>query len=130
MKDAISKILSGNGTCKDALKYLFGLGEFEMTVYKGLCKLGTCRVDELALYLRRGNSTVYRALQKLVIAGLIAKETCMLKRGGHFHRYTAVPLDEMREKLKICTDEWYESVKLAIEKGHDDIFRVQSELKK
>jgi predicted transcriptional regulator len=126
MKDAIAKILSGNGTCRDVLKCLFGLGEFEMTVYKGLCKLGTSRADELAPYLRRDKSTVYRALQKLVLASLVVKETDTLKRGGHFHRYTAVSPDEMREKLKICTDEWYESVKLAIEKGHDDIFRCRA----
>jgi len=116
MKAAIAKILSGNGTCKDVLKCLFGLGEFEMTVYKGLCKAGTSRADELAPYLKRDKSTVYRALQKLVLASIVVKETGTLKRGGHFHRYTAVPPEEIREKIKNCTDEWFESVKAAIEK--------------
>jgi predicted transcriptional regulator len=123
MKAASAKILSGNGTCKDVLKCLFGLGEFELTVYKGLCELGTCRADELAPYLNKDRNTVYRSLQKLVLANIVVKETGTLKRGGHFHRYTAVPPEEIHEKIKSCTDEWFERIKLAIEKGHNDLFR-------
>jgi len=116
MKAAIAKILSGKGTCKDVLKCLFGLGEFEMTVYKSLCKVGTSRTEDLVPYLHKDKSTIYRALQKLVLASIVVKETETLKRGGHFHRYTAVPPEEIRTKIKTCTDEWFESVKAAIEK--------------
>lgn len=116
MRASIAKILAGNGTCKDVLKCLFGLGEFEMTVYKGLCKMGPARADELSPYLKKDKSTVYRALQKLVGAGLVVKQTETLKRGGHFHNYTAVPPEQVSKTIKTCIDEWFESVKTAIEK--------------
>ncbi len=113
MRAAIAKILAGNGTCKDVLKCLFGLGEFEMIVYKGLCKTGPSRADELSPFLKKDKSTVYRALQKLVGAGLVIKQTETLKRGGHFHKYSAVPPEQVSEKIKACIDEWFNSVKTA-----------------
>lgn len=116
MRAAIAKILAGTGTCKDVLKCLFGLGEFEMTVYKGLVKLGPKRADELSPALKKDKSTVYRALQKLVGAGLVEKKTETLKRGGHFHVYSAVPPEKVTETIKKCVDEWFASVQQAIEK--------------
>ena len=116
MKASIAKILAGNGTCKDVLKCLFGLGEFEMTVYKGLCKTGSARVDEMSPHLKKDKSTVYRALQRLVGAGLVVKQTETLKRGGHFHKYAAVPPEQVSKAIKTCVDEWFESVRIAIEK--------------
>jgi predicted transcriptional regulator len=116
MRLSISKIMSGEGTCKDVLRCLFGLGEFEMTVYKALIKVGPSRADELSPYMKRDKSTVYRALQKLVTAGLVLKQTETLKRGGHFHKYVAVPPEKVHDRVKVCIDEWFNSVQVAIQK--------------
>lgn len=116
MRASVAKILAGEGTCKDVLRCLFGLGEFEMSVYKSLFKLGPARSDELAPFMKRDKSTVYRALQKLVAAGLVAKETETLKRGGHFHKYHAVSPEKVRDRIKSCVDEWFMNVQGALEK--------------
>ncbi|MDH4123279.1 MAG: TrmB family transcriptional regulator [Thermoplasmata archaeon] len=112
----MAKIMAGEGTCKDVLKCLFSLGDFEMTVYKGLCKFGPARADQLSPFLKRDKSTVYRALQKLVTSGLVVKQTETLKRGGHFHVYSAVPAEKINERVKTCIDEWFNHVQEALQK--------------
>jgi len=116
MRASISRIMAGEGTCKDVLRCLFGLGEFEMVVYRGLLKTGPSRADELSPVLKRDKSTVYRALQKLVTSGLVIKQTETLKRGGHFHKYVAVPPEKIHERVKTCIDEWFSHVQEAITK--------------
>lgn len=114
MRASIAKIMSGEGTCRDVLKCLFSLGDFEMSVYKGLLRAGASRVDQLSTLLRRDKSTVYRALQRLVSSGLVLKETVTLKRGGHYHQYIAVPPEKIHERVKTCIDEWFAHVQEAI----------------
>lgn len=116
MRTSIAKIMSGEGTCKDVLRCLFGLGDFEISVYKGLLRAGPSRADQLSPVLKRDKSTVYRALQKLVSSGLVMKETVTLKRGGHFHRYIAVPPEKIHERVKTCIDEWFVRVKEAVDR--------------
>lgn len=116
MRASIAKIMAGEGTCKDVLKCLFGLGDFELAVYRGLLKAGASRADHLSPILKRDKSTVYRALQKLVSAGLVIKETETLKRGGHFHKYIAVPPEKIRDRVKVCIDEWFSHVQEAIDR--------------
>jgi len=116
MKSSMAKIMAGEGTCKDVLRCLFGLGDFEMSIYRGLLKAGPSRADELSPLLKRDKSTVYRALQKLVSAGLVMKQTETLKRGGHFHKYIAVPPEKIHNRIKTCIDEWFDHVQEAIQK--------------
>jgi len=113
MRTSVAKIMAGEGTCRDVLRCLFGLGDFEMAVYKNLLRTGPSRADQLSPVLKRDKSTVYRALQKLVSAGLVMKEAETLKRGGHFHKYTAVPPEKIRERIKTCIDEWFMHVQEA-----------------
>jgi len=116
MRQSIAKIMSGEGTCRDVLQCLFGLGEFEMAVYRALIKVGPSRADELSPFMKRDKSTIYRALQKLVTAGLVTKQTETLKRGGHFHKYIAVPPEKVHDCVKVCIDEWFNNVQAAIKK--------------
>lgn len=109
------KILSGQATCRDIVKCLYGLTDFELTIYKKLVKQGALKADDLAPVLKKDRSTVYRALQKLVSTGLAYRETKTIDRGGYYHVYTAVAPSQLKEKLHKCADDWFENMKGAID---------------
>jgi len=109
------KILSGQATCRDIVKCVYGLSDFELKIYKKLVKQGPLKADDLAPSMKKDRSTVYRALQKLVSSGLVFRETKTIDRGGYFHVYTAVKPDQLKDRLHKCADDWFENMKSAIE---------------
>jgi len=109
------KILSGQATCRDIVKCMYKLSDFELTIYKKLVKQGPLKADDLAPALKKDRSTVYRALQKLVSAGLAFRETKSIERGGYYHIYSAVPPTQLKDKLHKCADDWMENMKSAID---------------
>jgi predicted transcriptional regulator len=108
------KILSGEATCKDIVKCMFKLSDFELAIYRRLVKQGPMKADDLAPVLKRDRSTVYRALQKLVAAGLAFRDTKTIERGGYYHVYVAVEPAQLKAKLYRCADDWFENMKGAI----------------
>lgn len=108
------KIMSGQATCKDIVKCMYGLSDFELMIYKRLSKHGPLKADDLAPAVRKDRSTVYRALQKLVASGLAYRETKNIARGGYYHVYSAVPPAQLKEKLYKCADDWFDNMKSAI----------------
>lgn len=109
------KILSGQATCRDIVKCMYKLSDFELVIYKKLAKQGPLKADDLAPVLKKDRSTVYRALQKLVSSGLAFRETKSIGRGGYYYIYTAVPPTQLKEKLHKCADDWVENMKSAID---------------
>jgi predicted transcriptional regulator len=113
---APARIRSGEGTCRDVLKCIFGLGEIEIMIYRQLLRSGPSRIESLQPSISRDKSTVYRALQRLVKAGLVDRETKNLKGGGQFHEYIAVPPEEIRQRVYACMDDWIDNLRSAFEK--------------
>ncbi len=109
------KILSGQATCRDIVKCVYGLSDFELLIYKKLVKQGPLKADDLAPSVKKDRSTVYRALQKLVSSGLAFRETKTIERGGYFHVYTAVQTNQLKQRLHRCADDWFDNMKAAIE---------------
>lgn len=109
------KILAGNASCRDIVKCLYRLTDFELAIYKRLVKHGPQRADDLAPILKKDRSTVYRALQKLVSAGLASRDTKTIDRGGYYHVYSAVPPETLKRKLHKCADDWFENMNAAID---------------
>ena len=109
------KILSGEATCRDIVKCLYRLTDFELAIYKKLVKQGPLRADDLSPVLKKDRSTVYRALQKLVASGLAFRDTKSIERGGYYHVYSAVTPDQLRNKLHKCADDWFKNMNEAIE---------------
>ncbi len=91
------KILSGQATCRDIVKCIYGLSDFEIVIYRKLVKQGPLKADDLAPVMKKDRSTIYRALQKLVAAGLAFRETKTIDRGGYFHVYTAVAPVQLKD---------------------------------
>ena len=109
------KILSGEASCKDIVKCLFRLTDFELVIYKKLVRQGPLRADDLAPALKRDRSTVYRALQKLVAAGLAFRDTKSIERGGYFHVYSAVSPEQLKQRLHKCADDWFDNMNKAVD---------------
>ena len=113
---APARIGSGEGTCRDVLRCIFDLGEKEISIYRKLLRSGPSRIESLQSSVSRDKSTVYRSLQRLVDVGLVEKQVRNLKRGGQFHEYTAVPPEEIRERVNACLDDWVDNLRKAFEK--------------
>lgn len=109
------KILSGDASCRDIVKCLFGLTDFELVIYKRLVKQGPQKADDIAPVLRRDRSTVYRGLQKLISSGLAFRDTKSIERGGYYHVYSAVSPEMLKNKLHKCADDWFDNMNKAIE---------------
>jgi len=109
------KILMGEASCKDIVKCLYRLTDFELVIYKKLVKQGALKADDLAPVMKKDRSTVYRALQKLVASGLAFRETKSIERGGYYHVYTAVSPNQLKDKLHKCADDWFENMNEAID---------------
>ncbi len=109
------KILSGQATCRDIVKCMYGLSDFEIVIYRKLVDKGPLRADDLVPVMKKDRSTIYRALQRLVGAGLAFRETKNIDRGGYYHVYSSVPPDQLRQKLKKCADDWFDNMKSAID---------------
>lgn len=109
------KILAGEATCKDIVKCMYRLSDFELAIYKRLAKQGPMKPDDLAPVLKKDRSTIYRALQKLVAAGLAFRETKTIERGGYYHIYSSVAPNLLKERLHKCADDWFDNMNKAIE---------------
>ena len=109
------KILSGDASCRDIVKCLYRLTDFELAIYKKLVKQGPLKADDLAPVLKKDRSTVYRALQKLVASGLAFRDTKTIDRGGYYHVYAAVSPEALKVKLHKCADDWFENMNSAID---------------
>ena len=109
------KILSGEASCRDIVKCIYGLSDFELAVYRKLVKQGPLKADDLAPSYKKDRSTVYRALQKLVASGLAFRDTKSIDRGGYFHIYSAVSPEQLKQRLHKCADDWFENMNVAID---------------
>jgi len=108
------KILAGEATCRDIVKCMYSLTDFELAIYRKLVKQGPLKADDLAPVMKKDRSTIYRAMQKLVSAGLAFRETKTIERGGYYHVYAAVSPDQLKAKLHKCADDWFENMNKAI----------------
>ena len=100
-----------NFKCDDAVKCIFNLNELDIRVYNELKKRGNMRANELAQYLNRERSTVYRSLQKLTKCGICIKKTKNLKKGGYYHRYSCSEIKNIQKSADQCLEKWYHLIK-------------------
>jgi predicted transcriptional regulator len=110
------KMIHNASDCKDLVQCAFSLNEFEVEVFNRLTEAGAKRADDLADQMGRDRSTVYRALQKLMACGMCFRETKSIDRGGYYHVYHALSRAELKHKLELCVDDWYERMQQVLAK--------------
>ncbi|MEA2053987.1 MAG: helix-turn-helix domain-containing protein [Candidatus Thermoplasmatota archaeon] len=105
--------LQKNIGCSDAFCYILDLNKLDMKVYNCLA-MDEKRADELAGKIGKDRSTIHRSLQKLIACRLCKRERHLLKGGGHYYVYAAVPPEIVKETIKSCIDKWYEKMNNAL----------------
>jgi predicted transcriptional regulator len=105
------KQLKSPMNCDDAIKCVFDLNKLDIRVFKKLKQLGPIRASELAEYLNRERSTVYRSLQKLSKCGICKKITKTIDHGGYYHVYQCDSIDHIQKQAQEYLDAWYKNVK-------------------
>lgn len=101
--------------CDEAIKCVFDLNKLDINVYKKLKKMGEARADEIASYLEKERSTVYRSLQKLTDAGICKKKRKILEQGGYYHVYECNDVADVQRKANECLDSWYSTIKATLQ---------------
>ncbi|HIJ00173.1 MAG: hypothetical protein PWQ88_340 [Candidatus Methanomethylophilaceae archaeon] len=106
----MQQLLSEQANCTDLLKCAFNLNDLEIELYRLLSKKGPLRSDEIAEYCKKGPSTVYRSLQKLMSCGMVVRETKHLEGGGYYYLYHPKSHDRLKKDLQTCVNSWKKRV--------------------
>jgi predicted transcriptional regulator len=123
LPSSIHSITRVNSSLKDLFIYLYNLSPLEIDLLIFLIKKEnkTNSLDDLTLSMNKDRSTVFRALQKLVNAGICVKETKTLKEGGIYHVYSALPKEMFRSETEKKVKELEESLHRILKKFEKDL---------
>lgn len=108
-------MFSGAATCEDVMQCFFNLNDFELQLYMILVDLGPNKPDQLAKKVKKDQTTVYRALQKLIACGICFREKKIIKRGGYYHVYSVIPPEVLKKKIADCVLQWNLNMERALE---------------
>ncbi|AEH06413.1 transcriptional regulator, TrmB [Methanothermococcus okinawensis IH1] len=116
-------------TLESIMCCMFGIKTFDVAVYFSLLKKGASNVNDIAELLNRDRSTVQRAVQNLVNAGLVKRKQINLKEGGYFYKYEAIPFSEVKEIIKCTMEKWCNEVKKWIDEvNEEDLENIVKEM--
>lgn len=117
----IQHLLSDQAGCSDVLKCAFSLGDPELDVYRALLSNGPMRSDELADFMGKGPSTIYRSLQRLVSCGMVLRESRNIPAGGSYFIYRAKDREQLREEVRGCMERMMERVERLLDRFEEDL---------
>ncbi len=83
-----SMINSRVACCSDLLEFVYNLSKTDILVLYSLSPGAWSRSKEIAGYVSRDESTVFRSLQKLTGLKLVLKDYRIIPGGGYFYEYT------------------------------------------
>jgi predicted transcriptional regulator len=105
------KQISNSSDCKNLLECFFGLNSEDVKVYEAILR-GLERIEELSKALGKKENSVYRSIQRLLLAGLIYKEKRTLSAGGYYFVYKAVPKEFVAREIESIMNIFCEKVRL------------------
>src|SRR5215208_3658881 len=97
----VSTLTRSNSTVKDLFVYLYDLSPLELELLFLLVKNSNDKntnskksmtLEELGKKVNRDKSTVFKSLQKLVLLGIVNKDTKTINGGGYYHVYSAIDI--------------------------------------
>src|SRR5918999_418062 len=112
----VSTLTRSNSTVRDLFVYLYDLSSLELELLFLLVKNSnensnnrkSMTLEELGKKVKRDKSTVFKSLQKLVLLGIVNKDTKTINGGGYYHAYSAIDIDtfkvEVQKKVKELKD--------------------------
>ncbi|MFQ5910455.1 MAG: helix-turn-helix domain-containing protein [Thermoplasmata archaeon] len=108
-------------SCSEMLRNMLNLSVTEFKIYRLLLAAEVHGVSEVAKAMGRDRSSVQRALQSLMSAGLITRQTETLKNGGYYYAYEAVPPSQVKRELARCIEDWHESLLESLDKFEEEM---------
>lgn len=91
--------------CSDLLEFVYNLTKTDILVLYSLSPRKWMRTRDIAVYVSREESTVYRSLQKLNGLKLVLKDYRIIPDGGYYYEYTLNDTDEIRKVVNSNIDE-------------------------
>ncbi len=114
-EERLRELFSSETTFHHILKCVLNLTPSEIEVYIALHQHPNVGVDELANIVGKDRSGVYRSLQSLMEKGLVEREYRILKHGGYKYLYTPIPIENLKEKLRVELENWFKKLNEVVE---------------
>lgn len=105
--------------CGNMLECIFGLAPVDVRVYEALLR-GMERIEEISKAVGKGESAVYKSLQRLLIAGMAYRIKMPLEGGGYYFIYKPAPKERVAEEVDRVIQELCVRVKKTLEEFLDD----------
>jgi predicted transcriptional regulator len=113
--DSVSKLLlktpCTTWTLDSLMACIFGIKVSDVRVYFDILKNGPSKINDIAERVSRDRSTVQRAVQNLLNAGLVKRKQVNIKDGGYYYVYEAIPFEETKKIIKATMEEWCNNMK-------------------
>lgn len=97
--------------CNSIFECFFGLNSEDVKVYYALLR-GIEKIEDLSSTLGKKENSVYRSLQKLMIAGLVYREKRMIPAGGYYFVYRAMPKEDVAREVETLLNIFCEKVRI------------------
>ncbi len=110
IKEAISRL-----NCDNVLECFYGLNEADIQVFKTLRRLKASKIDILSKELRKGENSIYKSLQKMMVAGLVTREKKTIDDGGYYYLYSVESTEKLANEMNSLLDRWYYRMKKVIQ---------------
>lgn len=108
MANSLAEQLRSDMDCDGLLECFHGLKELDKDCFHVLvAEADPLTIDDIAEEVDRERSTVYRAVQRLLSAGLIQKEQVNYDQGGYYHVYKPTDPTAIREDMQRLLNDWY-----------------------
>ena len=121
--DPLRFLTRKDASCSDLLSCLYDMKSIEIEVFYSLVDRKEATLDQVAAAVHRDRSTVHRCLSKLVIAGLVYKQSRTRREGGYFHVYSPVEPARIREQARLRVEEISQSLRRLVDDFESD-FRI------
>ena len=103
-----------NLNCENFLECFYGLNEADVEIFRNLVELEEARIEDLSLTVKKSENTVYKSLQKLLVAGLVIRDKKLIDGGGYYYTYKPVDVEGIVVEMHKTVDEWYAKIKSTI----------------
>ncbi|AGK60691.1 putative transcriptional regulator [Archaeoglobus sulfaticallidus PM70-1] len=110
IKEALTRL-----NCDNVLECLYGMNEADIIVFKTLVKLRGAKIDTLSKTLGRRENSVYKSLQKLMLAGIVTRDKKTINDGGYYYIYKPVDVEELAKEMIKLLDDWYRRMREVID---------------
>ncbi|MDK2795030.1 MAG: hypothetical protein PWQ22_224 [Archaeoglobaceae archaeon] len=104
------KQISNSMDCNSLFECFFGLNPQDVEVYEAILG-GLEKIEELSSFLGKKENSVYRSIQRLLLAGLIYREKRILPAGGYYFVYRAVPKESVAKEIESTLNIFCEKVR-------------------